>query len=169
MPELRLRVKSPCLLLFFYTLLLAFDSTGVFRLGILCALLHECGHIAVFLLLEHRLPALEASLAGLCLSMRGVLLSPGRELLLAAAGPAVNLLFAGAMLAVNLLFAGAMLAWMDGTAGYSYFGLWFACANLLVGGFNLLPVPGLDGWRIAGCLRQLVQYRLRCHSTYPYI
>lgn len=158
MPELHLRVKSPCALLFFYTLLLAVDSTGVFRLGILCALLHECGHIVVFIALEHRLPALEASLAGLCLSMRGVLLSPGRELLLAAAGPAVN-----------LLLAGTMLAWMDGPAGYSYFGLWFASTNLLVGGFNLLPVPGLDGWRIAGCLRQLVQYRLRCHSTYPYI
>lgn len=156
MPELHLRVRSPYLLLFVYTLLLAFDSTGVFRLGILCALLHECGHIAVFLLLEHRLPALEASLAGLCLSMRGVLLPPGRELLLAAAGPAVN-----------LLLAAGMLAWMDGPAGYRYFGLWFVCTNLLVGGFNLLPVPGLDGWRMAGCLRQLAQYRL--HGRLPYI
>ena len=37
-------------------------------------------------------------------------------------------------------------------AGYSYGGYWFACCNLLVGGSNLLPLPGLDGWRIAGAL-----------------
>lgn len=128
------------------------------RLGLLCALLHECGHIAVFAALERRLPGLEVSFAGLCLSMRGVLLSPGRELLLAAAGPGVNL----------LLGMGALL-WMEGPAGYGYFGLWFACTNLLVGGFNLLPVPGLDGWRMAGCLRTLAAGALAGRRRPPYI
>lgn len=159
MPELRLRVKTPCGLLFFYTLLLAADSTGVLRLGLLCALLHECGHMAVFVALEKRLPVLEVSFSGLCLSMRGVLLSPGRELLLAAAGPGVNL----GLAAVTML-------WMEGPAGYGYFGLWFACTNLLVGGFNLLPVPGLDGWRMAGCLRLLLAGALdACRKAAPYI
>lgn len=157
LPELHLRVKAPCALLFVYTLLLAADTTGVFRLGILCALLHECGHIAVFAALEHRLPALEASFGGICLSMRGVLLPPGKELLLAAAGPAVN-----------LLLAAGMLTWMEGPAGYGYFGLWFVCTNLLVGGFNLLPLPGLDGWRMAGCLRLLAQRVWKNRRT-PYI
>ncbi len=31
---------------------------------------------------------------------------------------------------------------------YSYSGYWFACTNLLVGGANLLPLPGLDGAHI---------------------
>lgn len=89
--------------------------------------------------------------------MRGVLLSPEKELLLAAAGPGVN-----------LLLAAGMLVWMEGPAGYGYFGLWFTCTNLLVGGFNLLPLPGLDGWRMAGCLR-LIVHRALDHRRKPYI
>ena len=80
--------------------------------------------------------------------MRGVMLPPGRMLALAAAGPAVN-----------LLLAAGMLAWMDGPGQYSYFGMWFAATHLLVGGFNLLPLPGLDGWQIAASLRALAGRR----------
>ena len=50
-----------------------------------------------------------------------------------------------------LALCAAVLLFMRG-AGYSYGGYWFACCNLLVGGSNLLPLPGLDGWRIAGVL-----------------
>ena len=50
-----------------------------------------------------------------------------------------------------VLACAAVLLFMRG-AGYSYGGYWFACCNLLVGGSNLLPLPGLDGWRIAGAL-----------------
>ena len=61
--------------------------------------------------------------------------------------------------AVGFVLAAKLLGWpaypvllfMRG-AGYSYGGYWFACCNLLVGGSNLLPLPGLDGWRIAGAL-----------------
>ena len=63
-----------------------------------------------------------------------------QELLLAAAGPAVN-----------LLACAAVLAFMRATA-YTYGGYWFACCNLLVGASNLLPLPGLDGAHIAACL-----------------
>lgn len=144
LPKSKLRVRRPCLLLFCYTLLLAADTTGVLRIGILCALLHECGHAAVFMVQQHRLPELEASLTGIRLSLRGILLSPGRQLMLAAAGPGVN-----------LLLAAVVLTWMDGPGHYSYFGMWFAVTNLLVGGFNLLPLPGLDGGMIADSLRLL--------------
>lgn len=143
-----IRVRSPCLLLFVYTLLLAADTTGVLRIGILCALLHESGHVAVFVLQQRRLPALEASLAGLCLSLRGVLLTPGQELALAAAGPALN-----------LLLAFGALAWMEGPAGYGYSGMWFAATNLLVGGFNLIPLPGLDGRRMLAAAAALASRR----------
>ena len=65
-----------------------------------------------------------------------------QELLLAAAGPAVNLLACAAVL----------LAFMRATA-YTYGGGYrCACCNLLVGASNLLPLPGLDGARIAACL-----------------
>ena len=56
------------------------------------------------------------------------------------------------LLGLTLLLAcAAVLLFMRG-AGYSYGGYWFACCNLLVGGSNLLPLPGLDGWHIAGAL-----------------
>ena len=77
---------------------------------------------------------------GICLRLRGLPMTARQELLLAAAGPLAN-----------LLACAAVLLFMRG-AGYSYGGYWFACCNLLVGGSNLLPLPGLDGWRIAGAL-----------------
>ena len=62
---------------FFYTLLLAVDATGIFRLGLLCALLHECGHIVVFIALTGRLPALEASFCGALFIHARCAASPG--------------------------------------------------------------------------------------------
>lgn len=130
----------PCLTLFLLTLALLFDSTGTVRTGLCCAALHECGHIAAYAFLWHRLPLLEFSPFGICLRLRGQPMTALQELLLAAAGPLAN-----------LLVCAAVLLFMRG-AGYSYGGYWFACCNLLVGGSNLLPLPGLDGWRIAGAL-----------------
>ena len=136
----RLRLRMPCLTLFLLTLALLFDSTGTVRTGLCCAALHECGHIAAYAFLWHRLPLLEFSPFGICLRLRGQPMTALQELLLAAAGPLAN-----------LLVCAAVLLFMRG-AGYSYGGYWFACCNLLVGGSNLLPLPGLDGWRIAGAL-----------------
>ncbi len=136
----RLRLRMPCLTLFLLTLALLFDSTGTVRTGLCCAALHECGHIAAYAFLWHRLPLLEFSPFGICLRLRGQPMTARQELLLAAAGPLAN-----------LLVCAAVLLFMRG-AGYSYGGYWFACCNLLVGGSNLLPLPGLDGWRIAGAL-----------------
>ena len=136
----KLRLRMPCLTLFLLTLALLFDSTGTVRTGLCCAALHECGHIAAYAFLWHRLPLLELSPFGICLRLRGQPMTARQELLLATAGPLAN-----------LLVCAAVLLFMRG-AGYSYGGYWFACCNLLVGGSNLLPLPGLDGWRIAGAL-----------------
>ena len=129
--------------LFWLALLLALDGTGVVRLSLLCALLHESGHVAVYLALFHRPPCLKVSPTGICLSMRGVLLPSRRALLLAAAGPLMN-----------LLCCASAIFWME-LAGYSYRGYWFASVNLLLGTVNLLPLPGLDGQRIVEALLQI--------------
>lgn len=76
-----------------------------------------------------RWPEIEVSPFGLCLRLRGLPMTNLQELLLAAAGPAVN-----------LLACAAVLAFMRATA-YTYGGYWFACCNLLVGASNLLPCP----------------------------
>ena len=129
--------------LFWLALLLALDGTGLVRLSLLCALLHESGHVAVHLVLLHRLPRLKVSPTGICLSMRGVLLPSQKALVLAAAGPLMNL-----MCCASAIF------WME-LAGYSYRGYWFAAVNLLLGTVNLLPLPGLDGQRIVEALLQI--------------
>lgn len=132
----RLRWRAPALTLFLWAAAFAWDNTGVVRWGLLAALLHEGGHLAAWAALLRRPPLLELSPLGFCLSMRGVLLPLWQEKLLAAAGPAAN-----------FLFCIAALGWMD-TFGYTYAGYWFACANLLLGCFNFLPLPGLDGARL---------------------
>lgn len=127
--------------LFWLAFVLAVDGTGLVRLSLLCALLHECGHITAYRLLRHSWPRLQVSPLGICLSMRGVFLPADQELILAAAGPLVN-----------LVLSGGTILWMRYLSGYSWAGYWFAAINLLVGGSNLLPLPGLDGARILRCL-----------------
>ena len=148
----RLQVRAPRTCLFLLVFLLAWDGAGILRVGLLCALLHESGHVLLYRVLWGRWPDLTIAPWGICLQMRGIALSPGQELALAAAGPAVN-----------LLGCWAVLFFMQYTGCYRYFGYWFASANLLVAALNLLPLPGLDGARIlsavAFCLR--IRYNRR--------
>ena len=83
-------------------------------------------------------------MTGFCMRMDALArgLSPGRLFWLAAAGPAVNFMLAGIWtlrLEQELTIRGSA----------------FWAANLLTGGFNLLPVPPLDGAQLASCLREM--------------
>lgn len=138
--ERHLRIEHPLPLLFAAAFLLAWDSTGLLRLGLLCALLHEAGHVIACRLLLHLWPLVTVGWTGLRLSLRGVLPGTKQELWLAAAGPLTNLVLSAA----TCLF----MRWQ----GPSYAGYAFAATGLLVGGANLLPLPGLDGARILACL-----------------
>ena len=113
------------------------DGTGVLRIGLLCAILHESAHALVYRKLWHCWPDLALSPFGICLQLRGVPMTPEEELRLASAGPLAN-----------LLACCTVLLYMQTAGQYSYSGYWFACTNLLVGGANLLPLPGLDGAHI---------------------
>lgn len=132
--------EHPLALLFAAAVLLAWDGTGLLRMGLVCALLHETGHILAFRWLAGRWPTVIASFKGLRIPLRGVWLPPDRELWLAAAGPLVNL---GLCVAAHV--------WMR-WQGPSYKGYWFASVNLLLGAANLLPLPGLDGYRVLTAL-----------------
>lgn len=132
----RLRLHAPLVILFVLAFVLALDGAGIARIGLLCALLHESGHILMYRHLWHHWPDLTISPLGICLLQRGLPMTAQQEFLLAAAGPLVN-----------LLCCLAVLGWMH-CVHYFYWGYWFASTNLLVGGVNLLPLPGLDGERI---------------------
>jgi Zn-dependent protease len=139
----RICVQHPALLLIFYSALLSVDGMGLFRIGILCAILHEAAHVLTFFALTRTVPRITISLCGISLSLEGTRLPRGQELLLAAAGPVCNF----------LLCVGTLAA-MQSLLGCSWHGYWFACTNLLLGAANLLPLPGLDGSRILSCLRR---------------
>lgn len=139
--ERHLRVRCPLALLCVGTLLLARDATGTLRLGLAGALLHELGHVGAYRAMVGRWPVLTLAPWGICLSMRGLWLPPWRELTLAAAGPLANLV------------CSAWACLLMRHIGASWAGYRFAAANLLIGGANLLPLPGLDGARILGSLR----------------
>lgn len=103
-------------------------------------MLHECGHALAYCLLWQRWPEIEVSPFGLCLRLRGLPMTNLQELLLAAAGPAVNL----------LALCGS--AGLHARHGLYLWWLLVRRCNLLVGASNLLPLPGLDGAHIAACL-----------------
>ena len=130
-----IRLRQPELLLLGLWLGLTHDHLGILRISLLCSLLHESGHIAAWVVFTGTLPVLELSPGGIGLCLGSAQLSPRQEGVLAAAGPAVN-----------LIVAGAAYLWMQRSA--SYWGWFFLGTNLLVGGFNLLPVGPLDGKRI---------------------
>lgn len=95
---------------------------------LLAAGLHELGHYFVLRFMKKPPLAIVLSFSGA--RMETSSLSYSEELIAAAAGPAVSLL---------LTFV---------------FPLWPALAvySLILGCFNLLPIPGLDGGRILSCL-----------------
>ena len=124
--------RDPLLLCGTLYLLLWSDASGFLRIGLYAAVLHELGHILVYLALFRRLPVIEVTMTGLCMRTRGQALTRGQTFLLAAAGPGTNALLA-AVWAVRM----EQYAAIRDSA--------FLAANVLTGAFNLLPIPPLDG------------------------
>lgn len=94
---------------------------------LLCAAVHELGHLAVLRLCGCRVREFRVGILGAVIEADTSRLSYGRELLAVLAGPFANLLCAAAMLRTGeVVIAGA---------------------NIVLCGFNLLPLPLLDGGR----------------------
>ena len=106
---------------------------------LLAAVMHECGHLIVLLLLRHRPQEIRFSAFGMCLLLENTPLRFRHHLLVSLGGPLVNLLTAG-----TLLLCG-------GNA--DLIGI-----HLLLGCFNLLPIWPLDGGQClpAGKVRTVV-------------
>lgn len=146
----KLRIKRPFLLCFVYWLLLYYDSSGFLRVGLTVSLWHELGHIACYFLLYRRIPELTLSLAGISLRQGAEPADTWQVLLLAASGPAAN-------------FAAALFFYAAMTERATVLRAAFWAANLLIGSFNLLPVPPLDGYRILACLLDSWMDKLQFH------
>lgn len=116
-------------------MLLLSPQTGAAECFLLC-ILHEFGHLAPMLLFRAKPKKIQLGYFGMKIVTGQKLLSPIKEIIIAASGPAVNLTLAA------ILFLG----------GYKS----TAMLSLGLGLFNLLPVPSLDGGRI---LTQLTENR----------
>ena len=125
---------QPVLLCACLAAVLLFDQLGFLRMALVCAALHESGHVLVYVLCARRLPRLRFSVEGISLS-GAQQLSRAQELWVLAAGPMANFIFA------------ALLLWrLQRRASY---GLYFlAAVSLCTGLYNLLPFGVLDGARI---------------------
>ena len=115
----------------FWILLLFSFAAGaqkVLPLVALSALLHELGHLAALRLFGVNVTGFDLTAFGAEIHADTRYLSYVKDILCTLAGPLVNLL----------------LGWLLARTSGDYL---FAGANLLQGGFNLLPVAGLDGAR----------------------
>jgi Zn-dependent protease len=106
-----------------------------FLLGVLALALHEAGHALAALAVGVRVKGIGLNWKGLYLRREAG--TPGRNLLISAAGPMTNLLL--------------VVTW----AWWPMFGLANACYML----FNVLPLPGADGERVLRCWLQMVEAR----------
>ena len=106
----------------------------------LALILHEAGHLLMALICRLRLLRVELFPFGGQISTEGMVGdSPGRDVVVALAGPAASLFSAG----LTYIMEGNLRI-----AGFSFFMEY----NLLLGMFNLLPALPLDGGRVLKAL-----------------
>ena len=102
---------------------------------LLAAAMHEGGHLAALAAFRVPVEGVRLGAMGAVIHAPGAnRLSYGRELLVTLAGPMVNLISAPLLAALS-----ARLGWE--------WGYLFAGAHMVLGVYNLLPIPPLDGGR----------------------
>jgi Zn-dependent protease len=120
-------------------LALALDEGGDLLLLVAAAGVHEVGHLLAILLQGARVNGLRFTAGGLVIDYSGARLSYLGDMATALAGPLFSI-FAAVVAAAFGKFLSS--------DGFFY----FAGLNLLLGLFNLVPVPPLDGGRALGAL-----------------
>lgn len=120
---------------FWIIIIFAFDTASIAILTLICATIHELGHITVFRLMKKE-NKLSSNFSGLRLSEYGPL-SYKEEATVAISGPLFNVFAAG----ISLIFHNYMNGYMTV----------FAILNILTAASNLLPITGYDGSKILSC------------------
>ena len=110
---------------------LLFDPMGFLRMTLVCAFVHESGHVLAYMLCAHKLPGLHFSAGGIGLS-GAEQLPRTQELWVLAAGPLANFIMAFAgMFSMGLIYkfaagrAGSVLVYLYNLLNY------FAVLNIV--------------------------------------
>lgn len=150
-----------------FIFIIIFFITGQIRIyGILMlfALLHECGHLVVGMLLGFKIQKFNINSLGLAINFKVNVLGFKKKikkaniicikkLLIALAGPVVNFVFA------IIFFKTECCNWINNREEVVY-------ANFLIGIFNLIPIYPLDGGRI---LKEILHIFCGLEKSYTYI
>lgn len=121
--------------LFSFTLLLCIDREGLLLLSLLCALLHELGHLAALRIAGAQNLRLILWGFGIRIEKDPIMLSFRREALVLLMGAIFNLALMLLLFLTWLLFQKPIL-------------FYAAMINLILGTLNLLPVCPLDGGQL---------------------
>lgn len=147
----------------FLILLLLFVVDGrSFTLGLAMALvlaisvtIHELGHALTARVFGYQAQDITLSLLGGCASFISLPRKTYQEFLTALAGPLVSFLLAGSVFLLDILEVPIENRWLWIVLSYAYW------ANLMLGGFNLLPGFPMDGGRIFRSVMRLFLTRAR--------
>ncbi len=126
---------------FWILLIFGFDDYAPAVATVLCALMHEAGHLIAFALLKKQAEAPSGRIFGFKISYRETL-SYKEEVIVSSSGPLTNIIIG--------LISFCLFKFANG-----YF-LMLGVINMLTAISNLLPLEGYDGYRI---LHALISYR----------
>ena len=119
--------------------------------ALIAATLHEIGHIIAAKMLSAPLSTLRLGIFGASLSTREEISSYKNEILIAAAGPAVNIV--------------CFLAFLPLADSMCRFGQMLMASSLFLGTLNLLPISDFDGGRILFCSVAIKHSLAGAHNT----
>ena len=126
-------------LLFWFLLILGFDTPSVAYMTVIAAAIHECGHLFMsFFFAKGNTSLPHAAISGFRIKSYG--LSYKEELFVALGGPVLNFLLGLALIQLPFTPRSA-----------EYFDL-FGVINILTCVSNLLPITGFDGYRAVECI-----------------
>ena len=141
MPKIKIRLSS---IMLFASILVS--ENKILSLSVLiCATIHELGHIVSALLLKIKIKRFEFSICGAKIIPTQSLCTYLKELILCFCGPLANFItFALCLPAVNIT--------SNSDATSLDFFTYMALFSILLGVINLLPIKSLDGGRILFCI-----------------
>lgn len=131
----KIKISVSPLFLVIVTALLLLDKTGAVPFCMLCAIIHETGHLITMKILKADIKEIKFSPFAIDINRTNSALPRYKNILILSAGFIFNFIFA---LVIYFIFNTYPKTWV----GYLLSG------NIFIGTFNLTPLPNTDGYNI---------------------